>query len=902
MVKVSATVVLLLLMVFSYAQQKHEGRRYTVAFDRTPVKDVLKEIEQQSGLLFSYQSSLLDKMPDVSLKLSGVSMEELLEKVFAPRGVSFKLLTGYIVLTKKKQYYTVSGTITDALSRETLIGATVYDVEQRLGTSSNNHGFYSFSLATEDVSLTVSFVGYNPVEINFRLIRDTTISIALEPTIRLGEVAVKGESLANWLKNIQTGQIQFPVKLVNTLPSLLSEGDVLKTLQLLPGVSSGNEGLAGLNVRGGNMDENLYLMDGIPVYNPCHLMGFFSTFNSNAVKHVDFYKGSFPARYGGRLSSVVDVRMKEGDQQAFHGNFSVGLIATKFDLEGPLRKGKSSFIFSARRTYMDLFVSPVIKALTEEKEGSTSSYNTGGYYFSDLNMKITRKFSERNQLSLSVYWGSDRAKYEDHLRDHAIYPSGEKEEDTYTSGFSREKRWEWNWGNLIAHLEYGSRISSRLYQRFSLSYNRYRSNMETTIGEHHSTIYTDETDVFSMSKNVSEYLSGIEDWIVKTDFEYNANHRHKIRFGGEYTYHYFTPEISRVSYRLKDWNEDISDVGHKLRNNLSGHEFSLFGEDEIELNDRLRLHPGFRFSFFGVDGKTYLSFEPRLAVHYTPFDKLSLKGSYTLMSQYMHLLAFGGISLPSDLWVPVTRKIEPMQSQQIAGGVYYTFRKGWNMTVEGYYKTMDNLIEYLDGSTILPNYRNWEENVAVGKGDAYGVEFQIQKESGKTNGWVNYALSWANRWFPGKEINYGRHYPAKNDNRHAVNVVVLHRFSDFCDISGAWVYASGARATLSLMRYDGAIVEGVDDGGYLQPEIGHIEHRNNYRLPDYHRLDLGVNFHRRRKHGVSTWNLSVYNVYSRLNPFFVYTDSKKINGKEEQLVKQASVFPVIPSFSYTFTF
>jgi outer membrane receptor for ferrienterochelin and colicin len=872
-----------------------QERLLDLTFTGAPVEQVIAGIERASGMYFSYPSPLLSRFPVVTGSFTRATVRQVLEEIFASRGITYKIQGNYIILGRGKRRRTVvaSGTVRDAESRETLIGATVHAPLSRSGTATNEHGFYSLSLEEGETRLVISFVGYTSFETTLALTRDTVINAELLPSIMLKEVTVIGEGLPAWMQHAQAGQVQFPVKIVNDLPALLGESDVLKTLQLLPGVKTGNEGLAGLYVRGGNADENLYLMDGIPIYNPSHLMGFFSTFNSNVVKRVDFYKGSFPARYGGRLSSVVDTRLKEGNMQEVHGNLSVGVLASKLDLEGPIERDKTSFQLSLRRTYMDLFLPALLRELTTEKdETGRVNYSTGKYHFTDMNAKITRKFSERDQLSASIYWGEDYMNYSNRTR-------AESTRDGYSNLSTEERNWQWRWGNLIALLEYGSRVNERLYGRYLLSYNRYVSTINVKIDSALSTRPVQQEEQQALLSNLTRtrYHSGIEDAIAKVQFEYNAA-RHVARFGGEAVYHTFTPEISNFTH-LTEGDVDTLAREVEMKNRVRGGEFSLFIEEEIALGERLRVDPGARLTLFRSGDATYLSAEPRLSLHYAATDRLSLKASYAEMSQYIHLLAFGGVSLPSDLWVPVTKRVRPMRSRQVAGGLYYRFLPGWEFTAEAYYKTMKNQIECVDGATILPAYREWEENVAIGKGNARGVELQVQRRLGRTTGWVNYTLAWANRWFPGKEINQGERFPARNDSRHGVNIVVMHRFSNAIDVSAAWVYNSGARATIALETYDAPAIDGVSDSDApsFPRGIPHVEYRNNYKLSPYHRLDVGLNYHRR----ASTWSLSVYNLYSRMNPFFVYMDSKEIDGARKSVLREASLFPVIPSISYSIT-
>lgn len=890
------------LFVGSRMMAQEKERLYDFSFSQTPVEEVMAEIERQSGYKFSYESSLLKGFPMITLRVKSFSLVNVLEQVFTANGLNYKIVKNYVVLKKRKPFFVISGTVRDSASRETLIQASVYDGARGLGTMTNNYGFYSLALPGGKVQLTISFVGYKPYCATFMLSRDTVISVALAQDNRLEEVQVTSGLQLGGIRKVQPGQVRFPVKTVNVLPSLLSESDLLKTLQLMPGVKTGSEGLAGLYVRGGNMDENLYLMDGVPLYNPSHLLGFFSTFNSDAVKNVDFYKSSFPARYGGRLSSVVDVRVKEGNMEAYHGSVSIGLIASKMQLEGPIRKGKTSFNISARRTYLDLIASPLIKSLTRSSSRDQVSYETGGYYFADVNAKVTHKFSDRNQLSLNCYWGHDKVRYGTHDRDYygmysKDYYEGWTDEKTYRS----DDTWRWGWGNFIVALEWGARLNSRLYSNTSVSYSRYLSRIRVSMYESSLGGTSDNLEKKILNDSYSNFNSGMYDWIVKSDFEYNLNERHKVRFGGSYTYHTFVPEMSRIKIATEQFDIPSGLWQSRTESRVYGHEAALYAEDDIRLTERLRAQPGVRLALFRVEEKNYFSLEPRVALRYQATERLSGSVSYAGMSQYVHLLAFGGVSMPSDLWVPVSREIKPMLSKQVSGEVHYVFGGGWDFSAEGYYKTMKNQIDYLDGASILPEYKNWKEHVAMGKGKAYGLEVQVQKSAGKTTGWINYTLSWANRQFPGGEINYGKKYPAKYDSRHGVNIALMHQFSRNLDISAAWVFHTGARATVALEKYSGAEIEGVEE---VQPVIEHVEYRNNFRMEAYHRLDLGLNFHRYRKRGVSTWSIGLYNAYSRLNPFFVYSDTERVTGtdREKPVIRKASIFPIIPSFSYTFRF
>ena len=882
---------LLFLLLFSVAVRAQQTG-INAEFENTPIEKVLDTLEQQSGYTFSYESTLLYGFPPVTLNAHGLSLQEVLNRLFEKTTILYKFSGRFIVLKKYKRMPVVSGTVIDARSKETLINATVYDLVQQIGTTTNAHGGYSLSFPVQNVSLTVSFVGYKPWHASFQLTRDTVVQVALEPQEALQEVVIKGHALEQWIKNEQPGQTSFPIRTVKALPNLLSESDLLKTIQLLPGVKTGTEGMAGLFVRGGNMDENLYLMDGVPIYNPSHLLGFFSTFNSDAVKNVEFYRGSFPARFGGRLSSVVDVRLKDGDMEEYHGNVSIGLISSKFNVEGPLVRNRTSFNISGRRTYTDLIASPLIKKFASDDFQKIKA----GYYFADVNAKVTHKFSAHNQLSVYVYWGNDKLRYK---QDDKNYEYGWDHED-FGKGdmFSRSyQNVRWRWGNFVTAAEWSYDLTSRMNMNTSVAYNRYMSQIRTMLENEEF-----QQEEYSFDKRLFD--SGIRDWSVKSDFTFSANPWNKFRFGMNYTFHTFIPETSRTVLKSNDIEGNktvnLEDIDSKIR----GNELSVYAEDELSLGNRVKVNPGVHFSIFHVQGKTYYSVQPRVSAQYTPVDNLSIKASYTEMNQYIHLLSSGSFNLPTDLWVPVTREIRPMLSRQVAGGIYYHFKRSWDFSLEGYYKTMERQIDYVEGASLMPDYRHWDEKVAMGRGLAYGMETQLQKSKGKTTGWINYTLAWAKRRFPNGEVNYGEWYPAKYDNRHGVNVVVMHKFSKRFDISAVWVFNSGSRMTLALERYWSTPV--LPGGGHIihDQEIEHYDYRNNYRMENYHRLDLGFNFHKKKRRGMRTWSVNFYNTYCRLNPFYVYTDEYDLDGsgKMKPIISKATLFPIIPSFSYTFTF
>lgn len=770
----------------------------------------------------------------------------------------------------------------DAASKETLIGATVFDRNSGKGCATNNYGFYTLTLDQGGVDLQVSYVGYTQQNKAIDLKENLSINFLLETNTTLDEVVVEATRATVSARSPQMSVVELPVQQIKSIPTLFGEADVLKAIQLLPGVQNGSEGSAGMYVRGGGPDENLLLLDGVPVYNVNHALGFFSVFNPDALKNVTLYKGSFPAHFGGRLSSVVDIRMKEGDMQKYHGNVSVGLISSKLNVEGPIVKDKLSFNLSFRRTYGDLLIKPTLwiaSAISPDMSKLRAGYN-----FYDLNAKLNWKISDKDRLYLSFYTGDDAISFGVRYKDY------ENDGVQYTNNMGLG----WRWGNKVASLRWNHVMSQKLFMDASVNYTQYRHRLTMDMNDERFYEQYNQTvkDEFNMA-----YKSGINDLTAKVDFDYTPLPNHEIRFGGNYTYHMFRPEVQ--SAKMVTGDQTAIDTTMSA-SNVYAHETALYAEDNMTLGDIFRVNAGVHYSTFTVDGKTYQSVQPRLSASVMLASNLSLKAGYAYMTQYVHLLSNSSLSLPTDLWVPVTKNIVPMNAHQVSLGAFYELPKLFDISLEGYYKTMDNLIEYKDGASFFGSSDTWENKVCMGKGWAYGVELLVQRSFGKTTGWVGYTWAHAKRQFDreGMEINGGKVFPAKYDRRHDLSITVQHKFSDRFDLSGTWVFSSGNCGTLGTQVYEGL----MDEWGYF-PSINALE-RNNFRMGNYHRLDLSVNFHKQKKHGIRTWNISVYNVYNHKNPFIVYTDYgwDEATQTEKKRLMQASLFPIIPSVSYSYKF
>ena len=786
--------------------------------------------------------------------------------------------------------HTVSGTITDQTSGETLIGATILDTRSGKGTTTNVNGRYTLTLKGSEAVLRITFVGYEPIYDTISLSSNTIRNYVLKPSITLSEIVVTAERV-NSRESSQMSALEMPVEQLKAVPVLFGEADIIKAIQLLPGVQSGNEGTGGMYVRGGGPDQNLFLLDGIPLYNVNHLGGFFSAFNADAVKNVTLFKGSFPARFGGRLSSVLDVTTNNGNDKKIHGNISIGAISAKFNLEGPIVKERTTFCISARRTYADFIMRPIIRKLATDIDGKTKL--VAGYYFYDANAKITHKFSDKSRLYATFYMGDDdvytRIRTESSLA-----------EDQYLDFRN-------NWGNTVGGLRWNYVLNPKLFMNLSLSYTGYSNRMIAAIDK---LAYITPDSVQQSTMN-GDYISKIHDLTSRLDFSFIPTPEHDIQFGTYYTNHTIIPSVASgsIDYFDQIQMDDPFRMEAKLRDDTTrSHEIVAFAEDDWSINDIFKVNMGLHFSSFGVEDTFYPSLQPRISGRALLGENLSVKVGYAYMSQYMHLLSTTSVSLPTDLWVPSTKRIKPMTAQQVAAAVNYSIPLVVELSVEGYYKHMHNIIEYRDGATTFGSTAGWEDLVCVGDGWTYGVEFLAQRTFGRLTGWLAYTWSRTTHLFnrPGQELNNGNPFPAKYDRRHDFSIVLTYKINDWCDASATWVFSTGNTATLAMQKYPVASddPDAYDLNSNLSNTLSHVSSRNNFRMPNYHRADISVNFHRqfKRKNWHRTINVSVYNLYNKQNPYLTYTSNQYSYRGYSKALMQLSIFPILPSVSYTLYF
>jgi hypothetical protein len=744
----------------------------------------------------------------------------------------------------------------------------------------------------QKIKLTASYIGFATYVAEFIPTKDTMMTIKLLQDNEIDKVVVTAD--VDKVESSQMSQIDVPVLTIRKMPVLFGEVDVLKTVQMLPGVQSGSEGTSGIYVRGGGPDQNLILLDGVPVYNVNHLFGFFSVFNGYAINDISLIKGGFPAHYGGRLSSVLDIRMKEGNMKKFSGEVSIGAIASKFTLEGPIIKDKTSFIISARRTYLDIITAPFMKLGSAVATMGGSSFS-GGYFFYDINAKVNHKFSDKDRIFLSAYTGKDKAYTQ------------------FTNSWSSDyykNNFDMHWGNITTALRWNHVFTPKLFANSTLTYSNYAFNTDVATEIRYSWLNVARKEEWSM-----KYLSGIEDYAAKIDFDYLPNVYHKIKFGLSGIYHTFRPGITTVKNISYESGVNIENsYGNK---NIYGGEFGIYAEDDFRIGNRLKFNAGVRATALSVDDTIFYSVEPRLSMRLLVNENLSFKASYAQMSQYLHFLTNSTIGLPTDLWLPATKLVPPEHSWQTAIGTAINLPKDIEFSVEGFYKEMSGLIEYKEGVSFFSSAdddlanKSWEDKVEIGRGWAYGGEIFLQKKSGRLNGWIGYTLSWSNRQFD--NIAFGKVFPYRYDRRHDIGVVLIYKITDKIDVGATWVYGTGIAVTLAQQRYlpvnmiDRQL--NADNEQYYYWGSTTVEYygtRNNFRLPAYHRLDLGINFSKETKLGTRTWSISIYNAYNRQNPFYVDFNGSFLgmdaNTTYKRQLFKYSLFPFIPSVTYSLKF
>lgn len=872
-----------------FAQRNNEQFLTVNVKNASPV-EVFKEIENQSDYRFIYNAASFDDLGHtISLNLNNKSLQEVLSHIKRQVPLKFKQ-SGYSIAVAVKKppinQIVISGIITDASTGEHLISANIYNTRTYDGTVSNNYGYYSLKQNAGSIEITCSYLGYKTFSKVIDLTDDHRLDIALEPSLVIEEVIISGSAFDNKVSSSQTSMVKLPLKSLKNLPVLLGETDVIKGLQLMPGVQGGAEGASGMYVRGGSADQNLILLDGVPVYNANHLLGIFSVFNGDALNSVSMYKGGFPARYGGRLSSVVDVRMKEGNTEKVRANATIGLLTSKINIDGPI-SDKTTFLVSGRRIYYDLLFYPVL-FLASKIYPDTKILAV--FYFYDFNAKISHRFNKNNRIYLSTYTGVDNYSLKYRYIMNVSYNSDLSEQ------ISIEKM-GLKWGNIITSARWNHIFQSDLFSNLTLTYSRFKFKVVEDYFDESKT-----TDNSFSKRNYYEHFSQIQDLGIDYDFDFIANSNHYLRFGCKGILHLFLP--GGLSSGRQSFNDSGSEVVDSVMGTrkIPSLEIHSYIEDDFEVGEKLKFNVGLHYSTFNTDKKFYQSLEPRLSSRYLITENLSFKLSYMTVSQYLMLVTGNALSRPVDVWVPVEGNLRPQRSWQTAGGFNYSLNSNYLFSLEGFYKEMYNVTEYKDGFGIFHLQGDFTKVLTQGYGESYGVELYGRKKTGKTTGWISYTLSWANRRFD--DIGGGDPYPYSYDRRHQLNIILEHKINDKWDFGANWIFGTGYPLTIS----EGTFVSIYDLGHPYRDKIERtteiIGNRNNYRLSNYHRLDINFNCKKIKKQRERTWSLGVYNTYFHQNPFMVIEEKALgiYKGLNYNRLKELSMLVFVPYFRWCIHF
>ena len=869
----------------------------TVSFNGTTIKEALNIIKDKADVSFAYNDNLKELDRKIDMKFSNKPVKDILKVLFKNSGLDYRQVGKNITIFKatgRKHKVIVSGYVFDAKTGEALIQCNVYDRSSKKGVVTNNFGYFSLTLSESNTPgiIVFSYIGYETKEIKTGG-KDEVVNIRLEPKqTGLNEVTVKAEQNRKEVVSSSMGKMSMKAAEINALPAIAGETDVLKAITLLPGIKQGVDGSSGFYVRGGGPDQNLILLDGVPIYNPYHLWGFLSTFNADAINNIEITKGAFPARYGGRLSSVLDITTKDGNNMKWDKDVTVGLLSAKFMVSGPIKKDVSSIMVSARRTYADLIYIPIYKI----QNSDDASIDKRGYNFTDINLKYNYKFSDKDRLFISAYFSRD--KYFDKQEYKVPVDKGENKET--------QQRKE-GWGNITASARWNHILNQKLFMNTTFYYSGY--NYYTNDFYKYKSLNPDN---IPNKENSVEYTSKIEDITIKQDYQFFPSDKHQVRFGLGSIFHYFKPGVSVFASETGKETIDNTMTNSDVRTT----ELSAYIEDNFDLSRVIKLNAGIHFSSFLVEKTGYYSVQPRISARFLVSENTSLKAGYAKMTQYVHLLTTSGIVQSSDLWVPSTSKIKPQDADQYSVGISTLFKNIYLLEIEGYYKTMNNLIEYKDGASFMDSNTNWEDKVSSGTGDAYGVEFFLKKKAGKLTGWLGYTLSWTNRKFD--DINFGREFPYRYDRRHDVSIVAMYKFNKKWSLNGTWVYYTGNAVSVPTFSYTAPGYDGKFHSwsSFSSPyattssEVGtsgiieSYEVRNNYRLPAYHRLDVTAARRWFRPKATHELTFGITNLYNHMNPSFYYSS----HGQDIQTGQfytgytKVTLFPALPVLSYKVTF
>ncbi len=742
------------------------------------------------------------------------------------------------------QKITISGYVKDAVSKEALIGASIINANTQSGTATNQYGFYSLTVVAADtVEIIISYQGYTIQAKKIFAKENMRLNVLLENnTGTMSEVIVNSGKNNRNVQRAQMGVIDVPLKAIKNLPVLAGERDIMKIIQLLPGVQGGQEGTTGFYVRGGNLDQNLVQLDEATVYNPNHLFGLFSTFNVNAINSVKLIKGGFPAEFGGRLSAIVDITMKEGNKSKYQVEGGVGLLSDNLTFQGPIKKNKSSFIVSARRSHINAFLKQF-----------TSASNS--YTFYDVNAKMNFELGKKDHLYFSFFKGNDKANYTE----------------------VNSLNYQVDFGNTTGTLRWNHLFGSKIFSNTSVIYNDYHLALATSQNNFYSLLYT-----------------GIRDFTAKTDFTISPNAKHKIKAGFTFTNHQLAP--ASFSARIPRRGKRVT-LGRDTITNLYSNEMAFYAGDDFDASQKISVNYGVRIPVYTAYGKTYSFIEPRITAKFSAGANASVKASYTKMNQFLHLIPNATAGLPTDIWIPSSNKTKPQSATQYALGYFKNLKdNAIETSVELYYKKMNSQVLFGEGKQLRINIK-LDSLLTYGNGESYGAEFFVKKNTGKLTGWVSYTISKTTQTF--KELNFGNAFPFKYDRRHSLSITAGYQLSKRWSLNAVFVYSSGVAFTVPTGR-----ISTLNSGAIFEGNYYVYDGRNNYRLAPYHRLDFSAIYKKSAKFFKKALEyelvIGAYNIYSRQNPYFVYFEIDAITT--QPTAKQVSLLPIIPGISFNFKF
>ena len=853
-----------LLSISLFAQKGSLKQKINLHKQTYKIEQIFQQIQSQTGIELSYTSQI-NTDEKIRIESTTASLDHYLKQCINTQKFRWVLDDNKIFIIpipSKEQTVRISGFIYDADTGESLINASIYNPNNHVGTVSNNFGFFSFKQQKQDAQVRISYVGYEDTNMNLSQSADTVVNIKLKAHKTLNEVKVLADKDANNINHLFLSTYNITAQDLNK-KSVMGEDDFYRNLLYLPGVQSANEASSGLIVRSGSPDQNLVLLDDVPVYYQSHLLGLFSIFNPDAIHQARLIKGGFPAQYGGRISSVLDIRMKDGNHKKIEGDFSIGLITTKLNIRGPIIKEKTSFNLSLRRSYLDLITSAIFNLTDSDVKFS--------YYFGDLNFKLSHKFSNKDKLYLSTYWGGDFAKLK---ANDFMFINDEPQKSINKVG----------WGNFTNSLRWNHVYNDKLFGNTSLILSRY-TFLTKDIRESQ-----DENNKYKESF-YHELYSGIRDYSLKSEFDYIPQSKYYNKFGIEANFHRTKPGSSIYENAQGDMENSMKD------RNIDALEMALYFQNQTQWNKKLLTSIGLRFTSFMLKNKTYISLEPRLTAQYRINPKLSLNTGYSMMSQYMHLITSSTLSLPTDVWLPVGENIKPIRSHQLNMGSIWQISNQWLLNSELFYKHTKNTLEFSKNAYLYEGKHKWSSMVEAGKGWSTGFELLIKKHKGNTQGHLAYTLAKSEVKY--KYLNKGMAFPSPYDRRHDLSIQVSQKLSSKVDININWIFGSGLPLTIPNMSINTL-------SPYQSPEITEtpvFSQRNSVRMPNYQRLDFTINFKKKKKRGTRIWNLSFYNIYNQKNPSFIYLQQENNDqGKSNYNIKQLSFFSFIPSVSYSYQF